>query len=88
MATDSPDQPPSRRPAHQTARSINSRTLLRRLIRLDAAVVADAEDGAGRVVRATSGATVTIRRGRWSPRQIEALLDALAVPTADFDDTR
>lgn len=65
---------------------MDSRTLLRRLVRLDVAV--DYLHTREVTVRAPSGATATVKPGRWSRSQIDALLHTLAVPSADFQDTR
>lgn len=65
---------------------MNSRTLVRRLVRLDVAV--EAYGRTETIVRGPSGVIAAIGRGLWSRSQVERLLQTLAVPTADFDDTR
>lgn len=65
---------------------MNSRALVRRLVRLDLAV--EANGRAETIVRGPSGAVATIGRGHWSRRQVEDLLQTLAVPTAEFENTR
>ena len=60
--------------------------LLRRLARLE--VVLDSSEQEPVTVRSASGATASVRQGRWSAHEIEALLGQLGLSVTEFQDTR
>lgn len=65
---------------------LTRRQLLRRLARLD--VVLCPADGEPPKVRSASGVTATVRAGRWSAADVNALLTELGLSPMDFQDTR
>lgn len=69
-----------------SARRLTSRSLLRRLARLDIVVLAS--EGPHVTVQSPTGVTAVVRPGWWSHDQIRELLFALELYPRDFDDTR
>lgn len=65
---------------------ITSRSLLRRLARLDVLIDTSGDEPA--IARSPSGGSAAVRPGWWSQEAVGRLLTELAVSADDFADTR